>query len=280
MSPLPCPHRHRPVPQSVSSRLEVVVVSTPPGPRDRPDHEPDPTGIRDLLSSLPDPGPMPADLVDRINASIAREEAGRSGRSVVVPLRRRSMWPRVAVAAAAVAVIGVGVPALLGGGGNPVTTAFSELAQDDSAGDSAAAGSAGPTEARPTLSDPVTTAQPETRSARRDGEVSLLVSGTAYTSAGLAVQAQRVGAASGTGSGASDALTSGAPAATDRGLRACLHALGVEDWQPVKGDLATFDGQQAVVAVVDSDTGQTVWVVPPDCTAASPRALAGPVPLG
>ena len=280
MSPLPCPHRHRLVPQSVSSRLEVVVVNTPPGPHERPGDELDPTGIRHLLSSLPDPGPMPADLVDRINASIAREESARGVRPVVVPLRRRSVWPKVAVAAAAVAVVGVGVPALFGGGGNPVTTAFSESASEDSAGGSAAAGCAAPTEPRPTLSDPVTTAQPDTRSARRDGVVSLLVSGTAYTSAGLVVQAQRVVAGSGAPSHGHDALTSGAPATTDHGLRDCLHGLGVEDWQPVTGDVATFDGQQAVVAVVDSDTGQTVWVVPPDCTASSPRALAGPVPLG
>ena len=72
-------------------------------------HELDPTGIRHMLSSLPDPGPMPADLVDRINASIAHEESARGVRPVVVPLRRRSVWPKVAVAAAAVAVVGVGV---------------------------------------------------------------------------------------------------------------------------------------------------------------------------
>jgi len=280
MSLLPCPHRQRPVPQSVPSRLEVVVVSTPPGPRERPDDELDPTGIRSLLGSLPEPGPMPADLVDRINASIAREQSARRAGPVVVPLRRRSVWPRVAVAAAAVAVVGVGVPALLGGGGNPVTTAFSELAGDDSAGDSAAAGSAGPeTGPRPSLSDPVTTAQPETRAARRDGAVRLLASGTAYTSAALVVQAQRVVGAPDAAKG-NDTTSADGPATTDDGLRDCLHGLGVEDWQPVRADLATYDGQRAVVAVVDSDTGQVVWVVPPDCTGTGARALAGPVPLG
>ena len=72
---------------------------------------------------------------------------------------------------------------------------------------------------------------------------------------------------------------SAGPADTTRGLRTCLHALGVEDWQPVVADLATYDGQEAVVAVVDSDTGQSAWVVTPDCTADAPRALAGPVSL-
>lgn len=47
---------------------------------ERDDHqdEVDPTGVRALLSSLPDPGPMPADLVSRINASLAAETAARA----------------------------------------------------------------------------------------------------------------------------------------------------------------------------------------------------------
>lgn len=40
-------------------------------------HEDDPTGIRALLSSLPDPGPMPSDLVERIGARLAVEQAHR-----------------------------------------------------------------------------------------------------------------------------------------------------------------------------------------------------------
>ena len=35
--------------------------------------EHDPTGMRDLLASLPDPGPMPEDLVARIMAALAEE---------------------------------------------------------------------------------------------------------------------------------------------------------------------------------------------------------------
>ena len=40
-------------------------------------HEDDPTGIRALLASLPDPGPMPDDLVERIGARLAVEQAHR-----------------------------------------------------------------------------------------------------------------------------------------------------------------------------------------------------------
>lgn len=42
-----------------------------------PDPEDDPTGVRALLSSLPDPGPMPTDLVERIQASLEQERVRR-----------------------------------------------------------------------------------------------------------------------------------------------------------------------------------------------------------
>ena len=66
---------------------------------------------------------------------------------------------------------------------------------------------------------------------------------------------------------------------TDTGLRACLSAIGVEAWMPVRGDLATLDGAPAVIALVSSDTGQTVYAVSPSCDAAHPGVLAGPLRL-
>lgn len=60
------------------------------GPADRPDsHDPDhdhddevdPTGIRDLLAGLPDPGPMPDDLVRRIEARLEVEQTVREQES-------------------------------------------------------------------------------------------------------------------------------------------------------------------------------------------------------
>ena len=41
------------------------------------DGDHDPTGVRDLLGSLPDPGPMPGDLVARITASLEAESRAR-----------------------------------------------------------------------------------------------------------------------------------------------------------------------------------------------------------
>ncbi len=43
-----------------------------------PEAHDDPTGMRALLSSLPDPGPMPTDLVERIEARLAVEQAHRA----------------------------------------------------------------------------------------------------------------------------------------------------------------------------------------------------------
>ncbi|WP_131106319.1 hypothetical protein [Ornithinimicrobium sufpigmenti] len=47
------------------------------GPADRDPDEADPTGIRELLAGLPDPGPMPEDLVRRIEARLEVEQAAR-----------------------------------------------------------------------------------------------------------------------------------------------------------------------------------------------------------
>ncbi|NHA70015.1 hypothetical protein [Phycicoccus flavus] len=46
---------------------------------DRDPIEHDPTGMRALLGSLPDPAPMPADLVERISAALADEVRVRDG---------------------------------------------------------------------------------------------------------------------------------------------------------------------------------------------------------
>lgn len=51
-------------------------MTTPPQGDDAPG-EIDPTGVRALLSSLPDPGPMPGDLVARISSSLREEQRRR-----------------------------------------------------------------------------------------------------------------------------------------------------------------------------------------------------------
>lgn len=85
----------------------------------------DPTGVRSILAGLRDPGPMPQDLVERISASLAAEEARRAARSddyssTVASLdsareraRMRHRLPSIAIAASVVVLAGAVVLGML-----------------------------------------------------------------------------------------------------------------------------------------------------------------------
>ena len=87
--------------------------------------------VRRALAATPPAGPMPPEVVARLEATIA--DLARSG-TVVTDLeaRRRRRWPRVLVAAASVAVLAYGVGAVLPDLGLEAETAM------DSAGGQAA----------------------------------------------------------------------------------------------------------------------------------------------
>ena len=250
------------------------MVTTPPVPPGRPEEHDDPTGVRALLAGLGDPGPMPAELVDRINASIAAEQLARGAQldRTVVPLRRaarRPSWAKVGLAAAAVAAVAVAVPAMLGSGPGDVMASLA--GRSNAASDSA--GSAGGAEAGGSGAPDV-----GNRAASSTGAVLLGASGTSYTSAGLTTQVRSVLDRHALyGASKSSAATRGAT--SEQGLRDCLTALGVASWMPVAGDVGSYDGRPAVVAVVSSDTGQSVYAVAPECDASHPALLAGPLRL-
>jgi hypothetical protein len=275
------------------------VVSTPPVPpadSGVPAHDPeaprrgdvehDPTGIRALLSALPDPGPMPADLVSRISASIAAEQSARDGGNVL-PLRRRSWgWQHLGAAAAAAVVLAVGIPALLtgtspgdvlasmGGGSSSDSAGGAAVSvESNDAGADAGGPAAGPSATVAPRSQPSSSG--DHRVAGSVGQVALAATGTAYTSAGLATQAATLVTTFKASSAAKD--TNGVDG--EAGLRACLSALGVPSFLPVRGDVATLDGAPAVIAVVDQGSAQTVYAVAPDCDAPHPTVLAGPLTL-
>lgn len=133
-------------------------------PSDGSGSEPDPTGMRALLSSLPDPGPMPEDLVRRIEARLAVEAhaasaAGSGDRSadrlVDLAAERSSRRPARTVALLGVAAAGLlattlGIGQLVDGGllgsrtapdsAASYPTGTSTLADDDEAMDMAGAG--------------------------------------------------------------------------------------------------------------------------------------------
>lgn len=141
-----------------------------PADRQQPPLEPDPTGVREILASLRDPGPMPADLVQRITASLATEQARReqllsSGaaadpllesagagtgaatvHSIATARERRAgawRWPLIAVAASVAVLAGAVVLGVLGVlNGGSITTASHDTASLASAqgGDSERSG--------------------------------------------------------------------------------------------------------------------------------------------
>lgn len=130
--------------------------SNPPHPRQAP-IEPDPTGVREILASLREPGPMPPELIRRITASLSAEQASReqlsstghsqdprhdlhlgrpaaprtgSGRvySFTAAQERRESarrrWPLIAAAASVVVLAGALVMGILGAlNGGSITTA-------------------------------------------------------------------------------------------------------------------------------------------------------------
>jgi hypothetical protein len=268
------------------------VVSTPPTPPDRPrraDDLDDPTGMRALLGSLPEPGPMPADLVARITASLASEQQNRESNRTVVPLHpRQHRWRRAALVAAAAAVVAVGVPALLTGSGPGDIAAL--LTRQDS-GDSASSaksasdsGGSAYSESSPTTG---TRGSSVPGPSVADGAsaaaltAGIYASGTAYTTASLASQLQAFAARPGT---PVQPKAAEEPAlglvATSAGLLPCLRTLGVASGDRVTADVATYNGAPAVVIVVSRPSGRQGYVLSRDCATTPSTPLAGPVPLG
>ena len=254
------------------------MVTTRPSPPGQPDPDDDPTGVRALLASLPDPGPMPADLVSRITASIAAEHAAAR---TVLPLRRprRPLWRTGGIAAAAAVVLGLGGASLLGstspgdlgalfGGGADSGAAGAATAARDSLGERAQGG--GGSESWPGRS----------AGSAGNGPVSVHHSATAYTSRHFAGQAARLLLSPG-----EPLLPTGpespaiGPIGTEAGLRSCLSALGADPLADVTADLGTFDGTPAAVLVITTGSASTAYAVRRTCTTGRPAVLAGPTTL-
>ncbi|MDF2145110.1 hypothetical protein [Knoellia sp. p5-6-4] len=245
----------------------VTLRHTPPGP---PDPDDDPTGMRALLSSLPDPGPMPDDLVARITASLAAEQQrGPVARPLHAagPSRRTPVWRTAGLAAAAAAVIGLGAGSLLTGTApGDVGALFggstSEAVSDDAAGRAPAGGGA----------------DSEAQSAT--SVVSIHHTNTAYTSSAFVDQARALlddpGVTLPPLGAESPAI---GPIGTETGLRSCLSALTTGHFTAALADLGSFDGHPAVVVVLTTESGRTAYAVQRTCTIGRPAPLAGPVPV-
>ncbi len=245
------------------------------GPRPPAEESPevDPTGMRALLSSLPEPGPMPADLAARITAALEHEAAvgprpAVAGGSGVVPLRRRHpLGTAIIAAASAAAVLLVGVPLATGTSPGGLSAVFGRDRPLTASG-----ADSGQEKSLPQLA--------QGNGAATAGEVTVRKTGTAYLSQGLAGQARALLASTSPPLSPTAAESSAiGPLATPAGVRACGEALGAAPQEPIAADLATFDGRPAAVLVVGQGTGATAYVVLRACSLTAPGLLAGPIRL-
>lgn len=254
--------------------------------------EHDPTGMRDLLSRLPAPGPMPEELVARITAALAAEvDAGRPTQGdataerqaggEVVPLPRRSSRLRhLGVAAAVVAALGLGgygLAVVQGGGGSSVdsvaggsaeTGADARTGSDGQGADDSATGQeGGPTWQR---------AAP----APGSGEVVVVMSGAEYTADGLAASARSLasGPLAPLPELAAEAPAIG-PIGTPTGARSCADALDVPRSAGLVVDVAQVDGRPGAVFVSFEPGGRTAYAVERSCTTGTSSLISGPVSL-
>ncbi|HSF97595.1 MAG TPA: hypothetical protein VLA55_02790 [Ornithinibacter sp.] len=246
--------------------------------------EHDPTGMRDLLASLPDPGPMPDDLVARITAALAQESRSAtlgpaSDAGTVVPLRpRRAGLRHLGVAAAVVTAIGLGGVALTswpgsltaqvnafdGSGDDSGTVAGAAESQVEQ--DSAVKGGAD-------LGAPVL---PETDYSG----VVVIMSGMNHGSATLARSVSTLQSSLPVPVAPLTAESPGiGPIATPIGARSCADALGVSSAAGILVDVSEVDGSPAAVLVVEDAGKRTAYAVGRSCTTGAPALIAGPVSL-
>lgn len=320
---------------------------TTPEPQGHASHEDDPTGVRALLSSLPDPGPMPPELVERITASLAEEQQERvpttapenvaafhgatepaarereampGDRTATGAGDRNRLRTVLALAGAAATVLAVAtVGVVMTSTGEPTVPSAAQFdatddaeegADDEGADDEGAdadggagqesgdqgSGSLGSDDgasdgqgseapAERLESDGENSAQSGTRGgllteAPGLDSVHIQMSGTTYTSDGFAQQAAHL--LSPTGEPLRSLPVEAAelgPVATPVGLAQCLENLGsqvLDSPEQVNAELASFDGEPAVIVVMTQGAKSQAWAIGRDCTEGAVPVMEGP----
>lgn len=242
---------------------EVMLVSRPRLPRRSSDD--DPTGIRELLASLPDPGPMPREVADRIALRLAEEKSlptrfdditrSQDGR----PRARIVGWLAAAAAAVLVGTLGT---SMLNRGSDPVPP--SALGADFAR-------------------SPRSVASPSTAAGQSDAShptalppIAIRRSGRTYTPADLATQATSLPALAESYEAARLRPVEQEPLTTREGVSACLQGIGVPPPKQVWVDLAHYGKTPAAVIVSNEGPRTVVRVVELSCPQ-STRLLAGPL---
>lgn len=249
-----------------------IEVSTLIAPRKPVGSSPDDdqTGVRALLSGLPEPDPMPAYLVERISASLAAEQAQRavlaSGASVTPLLasRRRPRRLLFSVAGAAAAVVLIGV---LG----------NNLVRDSSSGDVTSAASSGlASAARESsgMAPPSSSDKSVSGGALAPASIRIRVSTVRYTQATFVAQARGLrDLAFDSPQPMATYSSDVGPMRTTSGLTDCLAAIGASGAQMVQADLAFYEGQPAVVIVATTNGVPTAYAVGRGCSQADASLL-------
>lgn len=265
---------------------------TNPDERD-PALDADPTGIRDLLRALPDPGPMPASLVTRIAETIAREQSlANLPHEVHVPRdspRTSRRWhyqrtPAMVAAAVVAAFLGLGaivtsgmpgaiVAAVTGGGSTSAGASVGSTAESagDSAEGAAEGGSGG--------AIGVPTPAPPSREGTGDFVLPPVVTATnrewtldALAAAGAGLLNPPPGPATD-----SKALSDAGTVGSADGARACASALGLDSSGGLAVDLARHGGTAAAAIVTrDANGSLRVAIVRRTCGPGRPGLLEGP----
>jgi hypothetical protein len=259
----------------------VTKPRTPAG--SEPSRDEDSTGVRALLSSLPEPDPMPGHVVDRINTSLAAEQAERAARTSetsVTPLlsRVRRRPARVLFATAGAAAAAVLIAAL----GSTLTSVQQSF-------DTTAAGRAAERAAAPSAPDPTggsaqdlkrtrgtATAAPDAAAAPANpaAQVQLRQSEVDYTRASFVTQARNLAQAPQfaladqtppRAAGSTGAMRAAEGAGTAAGLSGCLRAIGADRAQVVRADVSTYEGKPAVVIVATTKARTVAYAVEPRC---------------
>jgi negative regulator of sigma E activity len=231
-----------------------------------PSDEDDPTGVRALLSALPEPDPMPEHLVERINASLAAEQAQRATTVPSSPVahlattrrRRGRLLFAIAGAAAAVAVVAVV-------GTNMFTAHQAATISSGRAAVASAAGSGQSTGGPPPNAAGKVPGLAGIASA--PSVVQIRQSGTRYTRADFVAQAESLRSATVSPSQSTPAASpSPGPAGTVVGLKACLSAIGAAAAQVVHADVAFYEGQPAVIIVTTTNGIPMAYAVSRQCS--------------
>ena len=241
----------------------MSTLITPHRPARPPDDDDDQTAVRAMLSGLPEPGPMPTDLVERISASLIAEQAQRAAISSspsVVPLVARGDRHRgrflFAIAGAAAAVVMIGVV------GNSLLPDNQLTAARDSATAGLTPGSREASGATP----PGTDDKAAVGGYAAPSSVQIRESSTRYTRSDFAAQARALSGSTFAGQPMASTSGGGARIGTAEGVTSCLSGLGVSGAQVVRADLALYEGRPAVIIVATTNGIRTAYAVGRECS--------------